>query len=52
MKVGWNYTVVEKTKEDWVYDTTLLGYSNQDHYFRDKFLKTERMTLIEYLKTL
>lgn len=50
--VGWNYTVEEKAKDDWTYDTTIPGYSNSGHYFGDKLRDEERRAVIEYLKTL
>ena len=48
----YNYTVVEKAKGDWIYDTTLPEFGNQGQYFEDEFLENERKAVIEYLKTL
>jgi mono/diheme cytochrome c family protein len=58
--VGWKYSVLSHGKEDAgsaeqrkeIYDTTLFGYSNRGHTFGDVLSRTERMAVIEYLKTL
>ena len=58
--LGWGYTALEYGKEgaaDWeerkqIYDSTLLGYSNQGHTFGDGLTDSERMAVLEYLKTL
>jgi len=52
VKVGWNYTVKDKPKGKWTYDTTLPSYGNMGHYFGDKLSGEERKAVIEYLKTL
>jgi cytochrome c553 len=51
-KIGWVYENVKKPKRRVVYNTTLPGYSNEGHLFGDKLTETERMAVIEYLKTL
>jgi len=58
--LGWNFSVeslghaditsAEDKKK--VYDTTLMGYSNQGHTYGDSLSTEERTALIEYLKTL
>ena len=58
--LGWSYTALKYGKEgaaDWeerkqIYDSTLLGYSNQGHTFGDGLTDSERMAVLEYLKTL
>ena len=58
--LGWNYTESAVGHEDIpsadarkrVYDTTLLGYSNQGHTYGDTLDETQRSALLEYLKTL
>ena len=50
--LGWNYKVPDNTKGDWVFDTSVPGYSNKGHYFGDKLTDDERYAVIEYLKTL
>ena len=58
--LGWSYTALKYGKEgaaDWeerkqIYDSTLLGYSNQGHTFADGLMDSERMAVLEYLKTL
>ena len=51
-KVGWIYDT-EQTKVDKnTYDTTLKGYGNSGHTFGDQLTNSERIALIEYLKTL
>lgn len=51
-KVGWKYQKRKKGRNRKTYDTTLPGYGNQGHYFGDEFTDSERMAVIEYLKTL
>jgi mono/diheme cytochrome c family protein len=59
-ELGWNYTEVPygkegaKSKEERkrLYDTTMLGHSNQGHTFGDVLSNEERRAVIEYLKTL
>ncbi|MCB0635523.1 MAG: c-type cytochrome [Lewinella sp.] len=51
-KVGWKYESGDRLRGDWVYDTTLPGYSNVGHYFGDKLTNAERRAVVEYLKTL
>lgn len=44
---------VESTKTDLnTYDTTLRGYGNMGHTFGDRLSDSERMLIIEYLKTI
>jgi mono/diheme cytochrome c family protein len=58
--LGWNYTTLTYGKKGAanpeerkrIYDTTLLGYSNQGHKFGDILSDTERAAVLEYLKTL
>lgn len=51
-KVGWENKYRGGIKDHNVYDTSLPGYGNQGHTFADDFTETERMAVIEYLKTL
>jgi mono/diheme cytochrome c family protein len=41
-----------KARKEYIYDTSLPGYSNQGHYFGDPLSAEERAAVIEYLKTL
>jgi mono/diheme cytochrome c family protein len=58
--VGWRHQALDHGKAgamSWdererIYDTGLPGYSNGGHDFGDELLETERLALIEYLKTL
>jgi len=50
--LGWNYTEEDSKKGNKTYDTTLPGYKNVGHNFGDKLSQQERMSVIEYLKTL
>ena len=58
--LGWSYTALKYGKEgaaDWeerkqIYDSTLPGYSNQGHTFGNGLTESERMAVLEYLKTL
>jgi hypothetical protein len=50
--VGWKFTVEEEKKDKYTYDTSKPGYGNEGHYFGDKLSVSERMAVIEYLKTL
>lgn len=58
--LGWRYTALKHGKAGaatWeerkqVYDTTLLGYSNQGHTFGDALTDSERLAVLEYLKSL
>lgn len=50
--VGWNYTKKKSGKGKWTYDTTLPGYSNQGHTYGDHLTKQQKLSVIEYLKTL
>lgn len=58
--LGWAFDSVAYGKDGamgWaernrIYDTTLRGYSNQGHDFGDGLTRTERLALLEYLKTL
>lgn len=51
-RVGWQYQEQSAGGDKTIYDTTLLGYSNQGHTFGDSLTSEERSALIEYLKTL
>ena len=58
--LGWRYTALKHGKAgaaNWeerkqIYDTTLLGYSNQGHTFGDALTDSERFAVLEYLKSL
>jgi hypothetical protein len=58
--VGWRYTLVDHgqqaepdaTARKHIYDTTVLGYTNQGHTFGDALSTADRAALLEYLKTL
>lgn len=59
-ELGWAYRSLAHGKDgamSWdererIYDTRLLGHGNQGHTFGDALAETERLALIEYLKTL
>jgi cytochrome c peroxidase len=59
-KLGWNVLEFEQPPDATVspylrrriYDTTLPGRSNRGHTFGDDLAESERMAVIEYLKTL
>jgi hypothetical protein len=51
-KVGWNYTVETGQSDKNTYNTNLKGYGNGGHIFGDELTNTERLALLEYLKTL
>ncbi len=51
-KLGWQYRQQERKLDKYTYDTTLPGYRNEGHYFGDKLTESQRMAVIEYLKTL
>ncbi len=50
--LGWNYTDLESKEDNETYDTTIKGYKNTGHLFGDRLSDTDRMAVIEYLKTL
>jgi len=58
--VGWNFTAITHGQADEptklarvkIYDTTLTGYGNKGHTFGDSLSQSDRMAVIEYLKTL
>lgn len=56
--VGWSFEPIESGRRlspeerPFDYDTTRLGLGNGGHTFGDKLSETDRMDLIEYLKTL
>lgn len=50
--IGWEYKEHTVPERRTVYNTTLKGYSNAGHYFGDKLTASERVAVIEYLKTL
>jgi mono/diheme cytochrome c family protein len=59
IKLGWKVTVLEQSpsasagyERRKIYDTTQPGRSNAGHTFGDELSDTERMAVIEYLKTL
>lgn len=49
--VGWNYTTSTSAAAN-CYNTTMMGYTNTGHTFGDHLNDSDRMKLIEYLKTL
>jgi len=51
-KVGWNYSIPTTKTDNQTYDTLIKGYGNQGHIYGDKLSSSERIALIEYLKTL
>ena len=59
-KLGWKVTILEKGPDEKlpaierrkVYDTTQRGRGNGGHTFGDTLTDAERMSIIEYLKTL
>jgi mono/diheme cytochrome c family protein len=59
-KLGWKVQVLEQPPDATlpaslrrrIYDTTLPGRSNTGHTFGDDLIESERMAVIEYLKTL
>ncbi len=50
--LGWNYTVETSQEDKNTYDTTQKGYGNGGHTFGDSLSDSERIALLEYLKTL
>jgi hypothetical protein len=58
--LGWAHLALDHGKDgamSWdernrIYDTGLMGYSNQGHTFGDDFTDAERLAVLEYLKTL
>jgi hypothetical protein len=58
--LGWAYRELDQGKAgamSWdernrIYDTSLRGYGNQGHAFSDDLSESDRLALIEYLKTL
>jgi cytochrome c5 len=58
--LGWAYRELDQGKAgamSWdernrIYDTSLPGYGNQGHAFGDDLSESDRLALIEYLKTL
>ncbi len=52
VNVGWNYTVETSKTDKQVYDTTTPGYNNTGHYYGDALSQSDRLALIEYLKTI
>ncbi|MBU2996259.1 c-type cytochrome [Cellulophaga baltica] len=51
-KLGWNYTVETSKQNTQTYDTSLKGYGNGGHTFGDELTDSERLAVLEYLKTL
>ena len=52
VNIGWLYEALDTTQNSKTYDTTISGYSNTGHTFGDDLEDSERMAVIEYLKTL
>ncbi len=50
--LGWLYTTPEYKEDHRTYDTTIDGYKNTGHTFGDHLTDSERMAVIEYLKTI
>lgn len=58
--LGWRFTTVDHgqqaepsaTQAARIYDTTLSGYSSSGHQFGDALSASDRLAVIEYLKTL
>lgn len=50
--VGWPYETLDSAEDAATYDTTQTGYGNLGHTFGDPLTATERVAVIEYLKTL
>jgi len=58
--LGWEHQTLDHGKDgamSWdernrIYDTSLIGYSNQGHTVGDDFTDAERVAVLEYLKTL
>lgn len=51
-KVGWPHEILTSKEDVETYDTTLPGYGNGGHTYGDLFSSSERLAVIEYLKTL
>jgi cytochrome c5 len=51
-KLGLKYTVETIKKDRWTYDTSIKGYNHSGHYFADHLTSNQRLSLLEYLKTL
>ncbi len=51
-KGGWNYTDEETPSGSETYNTDLLGYGNQGHYYGDQLTEEERTAVLEYLKSI
>lgn len=49
---GWDYIEFNEASGVNIYNTELFGLSNKGHNYGDELSETERMNLIEYLKTL
>ncbi len=50
-KLGWIYTSPSSKTDKQTYDANLLGYGNHGHTFGDHLSESDRMAVIEYLKT-
>jgi len=50
--VGWNYVRKQNGGGKWTYDTTEKGSNNVGHYYGDTLTSSDRVAVIEYLKTL
>ncbi|MEL7123792.1 MAG: hypothetical protein AAFO07_30415 [Bacteroidota bacterium] len=52
VNVGWQFTIESSASDNNTYDTNIEAYGNQGHYYGDVLSKSDRLALIEYLKTL
>jgi len=50
--VGWVHTIEAAPGSTDIYNTAILGYSNQGHTYGDGLSEQDRSDLLEYLKTL
>lgn len=50
--MGLKYEVTTSKTDNYTYDTTIKGYSNQGHTYGDILNGNEKLAVIEYLKTL
>lgn len=51
-KVGWQYSIPNKTKGEFIFNTSVPGYGKEGHLFGDTLSVPERKAVLEYLKTL
>lgn len=52
VKMGLKYAVKSEKDNNLTYDTTLDGHGNKGHYFADFLSESDKLLLLEYLKTL